>query len=90
MSTTDQLENRLGELAMQYRSLGSSDKSTDATIAEYAAVYRSLINDHGWNGFPDADAELPREDMPEEFRQLIASCLTPQTHPHSDVMDDNV
>jgi hypothetical protein len=58
-------EQRLGQLAMRFRSSG--DKGREQVVAEYADTVRNLIKSGKWNEVPGPEDQLPDDLMPGIF-----------------------
>lgn len=66
--TTWALEDRLGELAAQWRAAAGDTASQARIVNEYHAAIDQLYA-LDWNGVLDFDAYLPIELMPTEYLQ---------------------
>jgi len=70
-SKISKLEDKLGQLAMEYRSAESTDSQRRA-IASYSKVLNEVYAlDDGWLG-PDADSCLPEDLMPKAYLERKA------------------
>ncbi|WP_317677763.1 hypothetical protein [Leptospira kirschneri] len=67
----DQLEDRLGSLAMKYRACDLESEEEKKIISEYHKVLNILFGRdliHFWSQRPDHDSCLPDELMPKFYR----------------------
>ncbi|EMK15289.1 hypothetical protein ACLK29_11955 [Leptospira kirschneri] len=67
----DQLEDRLGSLAMKYRACDLESEEEKKIISEYHKVLNILFGRdliHFWSQRPDHDSCLPNELMPKFYR----------------------
>lgn len=62
------LEDELAYLAMAYRG-SETDQSESAILADYERVMNELFHIGHWSGEPDAESQLPRQMMPQVYRE---------------------
>lgn len=63
----DRAEDRLGQLAMQFRSAGNEDERR-AIAENYAQTVQHLIQTDLWDEMPAFEDQLPEAYMPPTFR----------------------